>query len=192
MESVSQEKVGKHKHRQRIDTSRSIQITGRGGHNIYASANIDESGEYDDIMKEWTVQILTKNHAQSCALDLLASLEIRIGGSYLSSFTSGRDRIDIRVYTVRSQGEKSFSITIGNELVLLGRVRGWPEARSPETDDDEEFNGTLETLLAFLQSGSLGGVELLIGCVVFKKFILGSLAGKQSIEELPTNWETFA
>ena len=187
----AQNDVEKQKFQHQV-TSRSVEITSRGKHKI-ASANFDESGEYDDAMREWTVHFLRANNASYCPLELLPILEIKIGGStgYNCSFATDREEIAVRVYSVRSQDEKSFSLTIRNDLVLLGRVTGWPEGRSPDSADDEEFNGTLESLLPVLQSGSLGGVKILIGCAVFKNSLLRSQNKPKIAEEMGIEWETF-
>ena len=74
----AQNDVEKQKFQHQV-TSRSVEITSRGKHKI-ASANFDESGEYDDAMREWTVHFLRANHASSCPLELLPNLEIKIGG----------------------------------------------------------------------------------------------------------------
>ena len=189
-DSYSQEKEAR-KFQER-KTSRSVQISGKGGHHIFAHANIDESGEYEDGLCEWTVYFLQKNHAPSCPLSSLSNLEISIGGrkGYFSSFQNDSYQIIVRVYTARSSGEKSFSLTVGDKVVVLGKVQGWPEGRSPESGDDEEFNGTLENALQFIRSGSLGSAELLMGCIVFKSSILRS-ERPEMIEERGMNWESF-
>lgn len=190
LETSSNEKFGK-QHIPKL-SSRSVQITERGGRQV-ASANLDESGEYDETMKEWTVHFLRANHTSSCPLESLPDLEIKIGGfqGYISSFGAEKGDIIIRVYNVRSHDKKSFSLTIRNELVLIGQVCGWPEGRSPDCSDDEEFQGTLEQLLLILSSGSLTGVELLIGSIVMKNFILRQSSHTNIDEETPAQWETF-
>ncbi len=190
------------KGRKAYNRARCVEITSRGGQCIYAMANMDESGDYDDVMSEWTVNVLRKNHPAACPLENLSNLEVKIGNGsvYLSSFLHERDRVTVRVYSVLCQEEKSFSLTIGNEMVILGRCRGWPEARSPEEmDQAEDFNGTLENLLLFLESESLSGVELMFGCIVMKNFILQSSRSldKESVSSSdsqlqPSNWETFS
>ena len=177
--------------------SRTVQITCHRNQKV-ASANFDESGEYDDSMREWTVHFLKSNHASSCPLEWLPHLEIKIGGptGYNCSFaTTDREGINIRVYNVRTQDEKSFSLTIGNEVLLLGRISGWPEGRSPDySDEDEEFNGTLDSLIPVLQSGSLSGVKISLGCAVFKLSLLRNEQQQnipKIVEEMGMNWETF-
>ena len=112
-----------------------------------------------------------------------------MGSWYITSLASHRDSdsVHVRVYSVRNLGgEKSFSLTIGNELVVLGTVRGWPVAEERgdvdvdgdvDDDDGEEFLGSLDSLLIFLEKGSLyaPGIELLFGCVALKNFILTTL-----------------
>ena len=174
-------------------SSRSVEITSRGKHKI-ATANFDESGEYDDAMGEWTIRFLKDNHASSCPVELLPYLEIKIGehtGGYNCSFENDQEDIYVRVYNVRSQDEKSFSLTIRNELVLLGRVVGWPEGRAPDSDDDEEYNGTLHSLLPILESRALNGVKIFIGCAVFKNSLLRTSNQLKIMEEFGSQWETF-
>eukprot|EP00979_Chaetoceros_neogracilis_P014731 scaffold4843_cov266-Chaetoceros_neogracile.AAC.13 len=204
LESSSHEKVKGRKYQQSISHDRSIIITGRRGRHIYASADMDTTGEYDEVMKEWTVNILERDHTLCCPLDCLGNLEVRIGNQYHSPFHTKRDQIMVRVYNVEcDRDQKSFSLTIGNEMVILGTVQNWPEhpeQRSPDQsdgNDDEILHGSLETVLHCLQEKSLTGVELLFNCVVFKKGVLGTLkevcVPNSRIHETPqqVNWESF-
>ena len=186
-----------HKTRQEtaLDTSRSIHITNRRDQHTYATANIDESGDYDDAMSEWTVHVLSKNHLLSCPLETISSLEVKVGHKYSCSFDMNRADVMVRVYSVPRQEEKSFSLTIGSKIVILGRCRGWPEARTPEESEGEEFCGSLEILLQSLEFEYLSGVELIFGCIVLKSSVLNNETMKMQNgarrETLPTNWETF-
>jgi len=202
LETTSREKVKGHKYQQTIVHDRSILITGKRGYRIYASADIDTTGEYNENMREWTVYVLERDHALSCPFECLGNLEVRIGDKYYSPFHARRDQIMVRVYNVEcNRGEKSFSLTLGNEMVILGRVQNWPEdpeQRSPgesDGDDDEVFHGSLETVLDCLQDKSLNGVQLFFSCVVFKEFVLGTV--KEALvpngihETQQVNWESF-
>lgn len=176
--------------------NRSLVITEVGDFHVYASANIDETGEYDHAMKEWNVTIMNENHAMSCPLEALSKLQVRIGNDYVSSFMEDRDRIIARVFRLPYYSEdKSFSLTIGCDMVIIGRVHGWPQLdrRSPtESEDDNEFHGSLEVLLQFLKENTYKGTELSFGYIVFKDHIL-HVDNKRlvSIQEKVPNWETF-
>lgn len=186
-----------HKTRQgtSLDTSRSICISNRRDQRSYATANIDESGDYDDAMSEWTVNVLSKNHPIPCPLEKISSLEVKIGHKYSCFFDINRADVMVRVYSLPRQEEKSFSLTIGSKIVILGRCHGWPEARTPEESEGEEFCGSLEMLLQSLEFEYLSGVELLFGCIVLKSSVLNNETRKMQNgprrETLPTNWETF-
>jgi len=201
LQGTSDEMVKGQKYQQTIIHDRSILITGRRGYRIYASADIDTTGEYNDIMKEWTVNVLARDHASSCPLESLENLEVRIGDKYHSSFHANRDQVVVRVYNVEcNRDQKSFSLTLGSEMVILGRVQNWPEdpeQRSPgESDrydddgnDGEVLHASLDTLLQCLQQRSLNRVELIFNCIVFKETVLGS--PKEAAAKEAANWETF-
>lgn len=177
--------------------NRSLLINELGGCHVYASADIDETGEYDPAMKEWNVTIVkNKTHVMSFPLEVLSKLQVRIGKEYSSSFMENRDSIIIRVFRLPyPSNEKSFSLTIGCDMVIIGRVHGWPQVdrRSPvESEDDNEFYGSLEVLLQFLEENSYQGTRLSFGCIVFKDHILHPDNKRLfSIQEKVPNWETF-
>lgn len=176
---------------------RSIRISTSSGQQTFAVANIEESGNYDDVMNEWTVYFLTKNHSKACPLNVLSNLGITVNNGntgYFSSFVTDRERIVVRVYSVMRQEEKSFTLTLGNEMIIVGRVYGWPEARSPEdTEQDEDFHGTMGELLQHLESDSWSGVEIKFGFAVLKNFCFSSefSSGISDDSYIRTNWETF-
>lgn len=189
-------------HQSTVVHDRSVFITGQDGHHIYASANIDETGEYDNAMKEWNVSVLNKNHAASCTLESLANLEIRIGNNYCSSFRENSNEMIARVYSIpQCPNEKSFSLTLSGDLIIIGRVHGWPQLdqRAPvdchdDDDDDEgnEFYGSLELLFQCLKQECYKGAELSFGCVILKDRILGSDERHLAeIQDVIPNWETF-
>ncbi len=190
LQGTVDEKVKGQKYEQTRIHDRSILITGRRGYRIYASADLDTTGEYDESMKEWTVNVLARDHDLSCPLESLENLEVRIGDKYHSSFHANRDQIMVRVYNVDcDRDQKSFSLTISSDMVILGKVQNWPEdpeQRDDDSDDDNDgelLHASLDTFLHCLQQRSLNRVELFFNCIVFKEFVLG--AAKQS------NWETF-
>mmetsp|Transcript_15830 Transcript_15830/g.29866 ORF Transcript_15830/g.29866 Transcript_15830/m.29866 type:complete len:212 (+) Transcript_15830:337-972(+) len=176
--------------------NRSLLITEVGESEIYASANIDETGEYDHAMREWNVTIMSENHAMSCPLEALSKLQVRIGNDYISSFMKNRDSIIVRVFRLPYHSdEKSFSLTLGCDMVIIGRVRGWPRLHhsSPiECEDENEFHGSLEFLFQFLKENSYKGTHLVFGCIVFKDHILRPDNKRLvPIQEKVPNWETF-
>jgi hypothetical protein len=108
-----------------------------------------------------------------------------------------KDRIIARIYSVPScLDEKTFSLTFGSDMVVIGRMHGWPniDSRTPvDFDDDNEISGPLELLLEMSKEGRFAGTTLLFGCIVFKNHLLGSNNRHlDSIQEATrTNWETF-
>mmetsp|Transcript_9321 Transcript_9321/g.10835 ORF Transcript_9321/g.10835 Transcript_9321/m.10835 type:complete len:213 (+) Transcript_9321:230-868(+) len=174
--------------RSHIQQSRSINIT--AGQDFQTTAIVDESGEYDDVMQEWTVHFMKKDQEFPCPVELLNELEIRVGDEFVLSFLHDIAKIDVRIHNVASEGEKSIIFIVGNELMLLGRIHGFPEERSP-TDEDAFFEGDLDGLLRMLKSEEMIGTEILFGCIIFKDFVLKSNSFGSTAEEAKDNWETF-
>lgn len=178
-----------------IINEKSVLITGKKGYRIFANANIEETGTYDNGMKEWTVNVLSRDNSSSCPVKSLIDMEVRIGEDYMKSFRKESDSINICVYNLPTrQDEKSFSLTIGNDMVILGRVIGWPqeEQRSPSDEyenDNEVFTGSLEILLQLLKQGTVNDCQLKFGCIVLKERIFSSKSDQSLLDD--DNWESF-
>lgn len=173
--------------RSRIQQARTVEISTVQG--FQTSAMLDESGDFDSVMKEWTVYFLEKDHTSFCPLESLNAVKIRVGNKYSLDFQRLGKEIHVRMHNVESQGEKSLVFTFGNELMLLARVTGCPEERSPNTDDDTVYEGDLPSLIRMLKSEEMFGAEISFGCIIFKDFLLKNL--REVAEEEKSNWETF-
>lgn len=178
--------------RSRIQQARTVEISTSQG--FHTSARLDESGEFDSAMKEWTVYFLEKDHTSCCPLESLNEVNIRIGKKYSLDFERLGKKIHVRMHNVESQGEKSLIFSFGNELMLLARVKGCPEERSPNTDDDTIYEGDFPSLIRMLKSEEMFGAQISFGCIIFKDFLLKNQAGKVAEEgkSSSSNWETFA
>lgn len=170
--------------------SRIIKVSTRqGGFNT--KANMDESGEFDRSMNEWTVYFLEKDQPSSCSNADLLGLEIQVGERFGVNFKRDMRNIHARVYNIESDGggEKSIIFFIGNQLTLLGRVTGCPEERSPNSDADTVYSGSLLGLLRMLRSEEMAGSQISFGCVIFKDFLLNDSTITGGEEK--SNWESF-
>lgn len=156
---------------------------------FHASAKIDETGEFDSLMNEWTVYFLWKDHPSPCSVDTLHNLEIRVGDQYDIDFVRDECKVHARMNNAQTPGEKSLLFTIGNELMLMARITGCPEERSATDDDDTVYDGDLPNLLRMLQSEEMEGTKMSFGCIIFKDFHLKDLCNVE--EEGKNNWETF-
>lgn len=154
-------------------------------------ANIDETGEFNMSMKEWTVYFMEKDQQSSCSVKDLLGLEIQIGQQFGVNFKHDMCNIHANMYNIENEGggEKSIIFFIGNELNLLGRVTGCPEERGPNSDADTIYKGTLPGLLRMLQSEEMAGSEISFGCVIFKDFVLKD--SSMTRQEEKSNWESF-
>ncbi len=168
-----------------IAQSRIVEIISDQGE-FHTLASIEETGEYDNSMKEWTVYFMEKDQSSLCSVRSLNGLEIRVGNRYVVKFTHDVQNAHVSMHNVENEGEKSLAFTIGNELILLGRIKGYPEERC---DEDTLYQGDLPNLLIMLESEEMVGSSISFGCVVFKDYVLKDL-GRVSEEE-KSNWETF-
>lgn len=176
--------------------SRTVEIKNRQGC-FHASARLDESGEYDDVMKEWTVHFLEKNCETSpssssmrCSVENLNGLEIRVGNHFGVNLSSDARNVSVRIHNIETEGEKSVIFIFGHELMILGRIIGYPEERSPNSDEDAVYEGYLPDLLNFFDSEEMDGSFISFGCVIFKDVLLKDLR-RISEEEEKCNWECF-
>ena len=93
--------------------------TEQGG--FQTPAILDESGEFDRSMREWTVYFLEKDQPSSCSIEDLIGLEIRVSKRFGVNFKCDTRKIHARMHDVESEGVKSIIFTIGNELKLLAK-----------------------------------------------------------------------
>jgi hypothetical protein len=168
--------------------SRTVEIISDQG-DFHTLARLEATGEYDKLMKEWTVYFMERDQSSLCSVRNLNGLEIRVGDLYSVRFTHDVHNVQVSIHNVENEGEKSVSFTIGNELMLLGKFIGYPEERSPHSDEDTVYQGDLPNLLTMLESEEMVGSSISFGCVVFKDYVLKDL-GRVSEEE-KSNWETF-
>ncbi len=173
----------------RFEQSQNVEIS--AGHGFQTQAQLDESGEFENALKEWTVHFLEKDQPTYCPIETLKKLEIKIGNNYGIKFLYQSKNIHARVHNVESDGEKSLTFTVGNELMLLCRIIGCPEERSPNSDDDAIYEGDFKSLLTMLKREQMLGASISFGCVIFKDFLLKTSRGRNHEEE-KSNWETFA
>ena len=171
----------------RIQQSKNIEIS--AGQGFQTSACMEESGDFESALKEWTVHFLEKDQPMYCPVETLRRLELKIGCHYGIKFLRQNSKINVRVHNIDS-GEKSLTFTIGNEAMLLCRITGCPEERSPNSDDDTVYEGDFKNLLGMLKAEDMNGASISFGCVIFKDFLLKK--GKKIEEEEKSNWETFS
>ena len=185
------DELGSNSERQRMRAQQSRTVEVSSGKNFYTMARLDESGEFDNSLQEWTVFFLEKNQPSFCPIQAFNGLQIKIGSHYGVDFVRESSKINVRIHNVESQGEKSLTITVGNELMLLGRITGCPEERSPDNDEDTVFEGDIKSLVRMLKSEQMfgPGVSFKVGCLIFQDFLLNSL--EEISEEGKSNWETF-
>jgi hypothetical protein len=162
-----------------------IELFNKGNGAQYAISQIQTEGEYDPSMNEWTV--ILKNNSLSYPLNNLKNLQLRIGNEFSCSFDGSSQSIqDIHVRVHRLQGgEKSFIFIVGGDLMLLGRVKNWPESKC-ESENDEEFNGDLEKLYQLLSLERRDNINLVFTYVIFKDNII---SGFQKNEDIPQDWK---
>mmetsp|Transcript_14525 Transcript_14525/g.18353 ORF Transcript_14525/g.18353 Transcript_14525/m.18353 type:complete len:215 (+) Transcript_14525:128-772(+) len=175
--------------RSRIQQLRTVEISTVQG--FSTTARLDESGEFDSAMKEWTVYFLEKDHSSLCPLESLNAVKIKVGNKYSLDFQRLGKKIHVRLHNVESQGEKSLVFSFGNELMLLARVTGCPEERSPNADDDIIYEGDLPSLINMLKSEEMLGAEISFGCIIFKDFLLKNQKKTGEEGKRESNWETF-
>lgn len=159
----------------------------------YASAQIQTNGEFDPSMNEWTVGF--GNECLAYPLKNLNTLQLHIGKEFSCNFDGSSSKsiqdIHVRVYSSR-EGEKSFVFIVGGDLMLLGKVKDWPESRCNFDDDEEEFNGDLEKLYQLLSLESRDNVHLVFTFAVFKDNIISSSQkNKGSTQDWKDTWESF-
>lgn len=172
----------------RVEQSRNVEISAG---QFQTSAWLNESGEFEKALKEWTVHFLEKDQPSYCPIETLKRLEIKIGSDYGIKFLGQSSNIHARMHNVESYGEKSLTFTVGNELMLLCRIKGCPEERSPNSDDDAVYEGDFKSLLSMLKREEMLGASISFGCVIFKDFLLKTSRGSNNEEE-KSNWENFA
>jgi hypothetical protein len=172
---------------QRLQQSRTVVIS--AGHSYQTTANLDASGEFDTTMGEWTVYFLERDQPSFCPAEAMMKIDMQIGNDYRINFVRDSKRVHVRIHNVESQGEKSVVFTIGNELMLLGRITGCPEERSPNSDEDAIYEGDLPSLLTMLRSEEMCFAKVSFGCVIFKDYLLKDLGNRA--EEEKSNWENF-
>ncbi len=175
----------------RMQQARHVKVfAGRG---FQTSAHLDESGDFEHCLKEWTVHFLEKDQPFFCPVETLKNLEIKVGTNYGIKFLCQSSRIHACVHNVESDCEKSLTFTVGNELMLLCRITGCPEERSPNSDDDFVYEGDFKSLLKMLKAEDMMGASISFGCVIFKDFLLKKeSANNPDEDEEKFNWESFS
>lgn len=157
----------------------------------YAISQIQTEGEYDPSMNEWTV--ILKNTSLAYPLNNLKNLQLRIRNTFSCSFDGSSHSIQdihVRVHRLRG-GEKSFIFIVGGDLMILGRVKDWPESKC-DSDNDEEFNGNLEQLYQLLSLERRDNINLVFTYVIFKDNLKSGFKKNEDIpQDWKDTWETF-
>jgi hypothetical protein len=170
--------------RKQLQQARRVEITGPGGAPVYAHAQFDDDGDYDDNPNLWNVKFPEGKQLLSCPLSALDGIEIRVGGILKAQFAGRHSNFD--AYLDENDADHAMGKAVNvffagaSSLWLIMLVNGWPERQWQETiredlDSPDLLDHLIETVateppedktitfleVAFVNKGVRGAIDAL-------------------------------